>query len=138
MRELGIGLLGFGTVGAGVVAGLRDNGDLLESRLGVRLRIRRIADLDLTSDRGVAVEPGLMTTDAEAVIRDPGTDVVVELIGGTGPARRLVELALGLGKPVVTANKALLAEHGRELFAAASRGGASMHFEGSVAPCATA
>ena len=112
MKELGIGLLGFGTVGAGVVEGLQRNGTLLAQRLGVQLVLRKIADLDLETDRGVAVDRALLTRDAEAVIRDPTVDVIIELIGGTGVAKKFVLEALKLGKPVVTANKKLLAEYG--------------------------
>ena len=132
MKELGIGLLGFGTVGAGVVEGLQRNGTLLAQRLGVHLVLRKIADLDLETDRGVAVDRALLTRDAEAVIRDPAVDVIIELIGGTGVAKKLVLEALRLGKPVITANKKLLAEYGSEMFAAAAAGGASLHFEASV------
>lgn len=130
--EVGVGLLGFGTVGAGVVQGLQEHGDLLASRLGVRPRLERIADLDLTRDRGVWVDPSRLTTDAFAVLRDRRVQIVVELIGGTRAARRYVREALRLGKPVVTANKALLAEHGAELTALARRHGTRLYFEGSV------
>jgi len=132
MKNIGIGLLGFGTVGAGVVKGLEQNGVLIAERLGIRPVIHRIADLDLDSDRGVCVDRSLLTRDAVAVIEDPGTDVVVELIGGTGLARELVLKALDLGKPVVTANKALLAEHGREIFEKAEARGADLYFGASV------
>ncbi len=130
--ELGIGLLGFGTVGAGVVEGLQRNGDLLAQRLGVKLVLRKIADLDLETDRGVAVDRALLTRDAEAVIRDPSVDVVIELIGGTGVAKKFVLEALKLGKPVVTANKKLLAEYGSEIFSAAAATNTPIHFEASV------
>ena len=112
MKEIGIGILGFGTVGAGVVEGLQQNGDVIAERLGVSLVLRKIADLDLESDRGVRVDDGVLTTDAVGVINDPDVDVVVELIGGTGVALDFVKLALSQGKGVVTANKKLLAEHG--------------------------
>ena len=111
-KEIGVALLGFGTVGAGVVETLQKNGSLLAARLGVRPVLRGIADLDLTSDRGVSVEPGLLTTDGAALIARPDVQVVVELIGGSGVAKDFVLQALKLGKPVVTANKKLLAEHG--------------------------
>ncbi|TAN39016.1 MAG: homoserine dehydrogenase [Verrucomicrobia bacterium] len=131
-RELGIGLLGFGTVGAGVVEGLQRNGALMAERLGVKLVLHKIADLDLDRDRGVPVERALLTRDAEAVVRDPSVDVIVELIGGCGIAKKLMLQALALGKPVVTANKALLAEHGAEIFQAAATKNTSLHFEASV------
>ena len=132
MNEFGIGLLGFGTVGAGVVQGLQDNGGLIASRLGVRPVLRAIADLDVTTNRGVKVDEDLLTTDAEAVIDRPDVDVVVELIGGTSIARTFTCRALEAGKPVVTANKALLAKHGEELFALAESNSTELYFGASV------
>ena len=132
MKEVGIGLLGFGTVGAGVVEGLQRNADLLARRTGVRLVLRWIADLDLERDRGVVVDRALLTRDARAVVEDPQVNVVVELVGGTGIARELVTRALELGKPVVTANKKLLAEYGAPLFALAAKQKTELAFEASV------
>ncbi len=132
MKKIGVGLLGFGTVGAGVVEGLTRNAELITSRLGAEVALRRIGDLDITSDRGVAVDPSLLTTDASEVIRDPSVDIVVELIGGTGIARKLVLAALEAGKPVVTANKKLLAEYGKEIFALAESKGVDIYFGASV------
>jgi len=132
MRSIGIGILGFGTVGAGVVEGLQRNARVIGERLGLMPAVLRIADLDLEADRGVAVEPDTITRDAEAVVRDENVRIVVELIGGTGAAKELVMLALELGKPVVTANKALLAEHGREIFELAERRGVDLYFGASV------
>jgi homoserine dehydrogenase len=133
MKEIGIGLLGFGTVGAGVVEALQRNGDLLAERIGVKLVMRRIADIDLDRDRGVKVDRSLLTRDAAALIDDPAVDVVIELVGGTTLAREFVLRALRLGKPVVTANKALLAEHGGEIFALAASNNTGIWFEASVA-----
>jgi len=132
MKEIGIGLLGFGTVGAGVVEGLQKNGDLIADRLGIRLVLRHIADLDLETDRGVEVSRDLLTDDAAGVIADPSVDIVVELIGGSDVALDLVKQALGAGKPVVTANKALLAEHGEELFSLAEAQNVDICFGASV------
>lgn len=132
MKQVGVGLLGFGTVGAGVVDALARNGRLIAERTGIALDLRAVADLDWEHDRGVALAPSLATRDAEAVVRDPRNAVLVETIGGTGDARRLVRETLRLGKPVVTANKALLAEHGGELFEAARRGRTGLFFEASV------
>ncbi|OGV73899.1 MAG: homoserine dehydrogenase [Lentisphaerae bacterium RIFOXYA12_FULL_60_10] len=132
MKTIGVGLMGFGTVGAGVVRTLAEHAGLLESRLGARVVLRRIADLDLDTDRGVVVDRSLMTTDAKALIEDPAVDIVVELIGGTGIARDLVTRALEQGKPVVTANKALLAHHGRDLFDLAARKKVDLYFGASV------
>lgn len=98
----------------------------------MRLVIHRIADIDVESDRGVQVDPSILTRDAAAVVGDPDIDVVVELIGGTGVARDLVTQALRGGKPVVTANKALLAKHGEEIFALARGTGTDIFFGASV------
>jgi homoserine dehydrogenase len=114
------------------VEALQRNGDLLARRAGARLVLRKVADLDLDRDRGVALDRKLLTRDAEAVIADPSVDVVVELVGGLGVARKFILRALELGKPVVTANKALLAEQGDELFAAAGKHHAELCFEASV------
>lgn len=132
MKEIKIGILGFGTVGAGVVEGIINNGELIAQRTGIFPKIGKIADLDITSDRGVKVDPSMLTTDALAVIDDPEIDVIVEMIGGTKLAKEFVLRALKNGKPVVTANKALLAEAGRELFEAAVASGAGLYFEASV------
>lgn len=132
MKEVGIGLLGFGTVGAGVVEGLQRNADVLTRRTGVRLVLRWIADLDLERDRGVTVDRAILTRDARAVVEDPQVNVIIELVGGTGIARELVTRALELGKPVVTANKKLLAEYGTALFALAAKQKAELAFEASV------
>ena len=132
MKTVGIGLLGFGTVGTGVVMGLHKNQGLLENRTGLKLELRRIADIDVESDRGVSVPPGVLTRDAEAVVASPDVDIVIELIGGLNAARSLITQALQRGKPVVTANKALLAEHGAELFKLAEANRTDIFFEASV------
>lgn len=125
-------MLGFGTVGAGVVEGLQKNGQLIAARLGVRPVLRRIADIDIKRDRGVKVDRHMLTTDAASVINDPSIDVVIELIGGTRIAKDFMVMALKLCKPVVTANKALLAEHGAELFKIAGNNQTDIWFEASV------
>ena len=132
MKEINIGILGFGTVGAGVVEGVMRNGGLIAERTGILPKIGKIADLDIESDRGVNVDPSVLTTDALSVIDDPDIDVIVEMIGGTRLAKEFVLRALEKGKPVVTANKALLAEAGRELFEASAKSGAGLYFEASV------
>jgi homoserine dehydrogenase len=132
-KEIGVAVLGFGTVGAGVVETLRRNGDLLAERLGMRLALRGVADLDLTTDRGVSVEPSLLTTDGAGLVAREDVDVVVELIGGTGVAKTFVLQALKLGKTVVTANKKLLAEHGEEIHRVAEENGTEVLFEAAVA-----
>lgn len=132
MKEIGVGILGFGTVGAGVAEGLLRNRRLMAERLGVDIALRRIADLDITTDRGVAVDPDVLTTDAQGVIADPNVQIVVETIGGTGIARTFVLAALNAGKAVVTANKKLLAEYGKEIFDAAAKNGVDIYFGASV------
>jgi len=132
MKEIGIGLLGFGTVGAGVVEELQKNGAIIANRLGVKPVLRRIADVDLDRDRGLVVDRSILTKDADVVINDPSVSVIVELIGGVGIARKLMMQALKLGKPVVTANKALLAEHGAEILKQAAEKKTDVWFEASV------
>jgi len=132
MREIRVGLLGFGTIGTGVVRVFQNNARLLQDRLGVNLKLVRIADLDIVSDRGVKVDTGLLTTDASAIVEAPDIDIVIELIGGYEPARSFVLKALENKKHVVTANKALLALHGVEIFAAAERNGVEVLFEAAV------
>ena len=132
MKQIGVGILGFGTVGAGVAEGLLRNRQVMAERLGVDVALRRVADIDITTDRGVKVAPAMLTTDAMSVIRDEGVQIVVELIGGTGIAKTLVLAALNAGKPVVTANKKLLAECGDEIFDVAEKNGADIYFGASV------
>lgn len=130
--RIGIGMIGFGTVGTGVARVLLDNATLIRRRVGVPIDLVRIADLDITRDRGIALPPGLLTTEAKQVLTDPAVDVVVELIGGYDAAKRVILEAIAAGKHVVTANKALLALHGEEIFDAASRKGVELGFEASV------
>ncbi len=132
MNEISIGLIGFGTVGSGVVKILQENQDLLRARVGIPLRLKRIADLDLESDRGIQVDRSVLTTDANAILHDPEISIVIELIGGYEPARTFILEAFRNGKQVVTANKALLAEHGTEIFSAARAAGAYIDFEAAV------
>ncbi|MEJ2199640.1 MAG: homoserine dehydrogenase [Desulfuromonadaceae bacterium] len=132
MKEIKVGLLGFGTIGTGVVKVLQQNAALIEDRLGARLTLTRIADLDITTDRGVTVDPALLTTDADAVLSAPDIDLVIELIGGYEPARSFVLKAIAQGKHVVTANKALLALHGEEILTAAQQQGVDVYYEAAV------
>ncbi|MBI5197617.1 MAG: homoserine dehydrogenase [Nitrospirae bacterium] len=127
-----IGLLGLGTVGTGVVRVLQRNGDLIRRRLGAGLEIRRIARRNI--ERGVpeTVDWRLLTSDATELLRDPEIDIIVEVMGGYEPARSYLLEAMERGKQVVTANKALLAVHGEELFHAAAKHGVDLLFEGSV------
>ncbi len=130
--RIGVGIIGFGTVGTGVAKVLLDNAALIRRRVGVPVDLVRIADLDITRDRGILLPSGILTTDAKQVIHDPAVDVVIELIGGYDIAKRVILEAMAAGKQVVTANKALLALHGEEIFEAASRQGVDVGFEASV------
>ena len=132
MKEIGVGILGFGTVGAGVADGLLKHRELMASRTGVDIVLRKIADLDITTDRGIEIPAGVLTTDAPSVIADPSVQIVVETIGGTGIARKFVLDALNAKKCVVTANKKLLAEYGKEIFDTAEANGVDIYFGASV------
>jgi len=130
--SIAVGMVGFGTVGAGVAKILLDNAALIRRRVGVPVELVRIADLDTTRDRGVLLPPGVLTADLRQVLDDPSIDIVLELIGGYDAAKRLILEAVAKGKQVVTANKALLAVHGEEIFEAASRRRVDLGFEASV------
>ena len=127
-----VGLIGFGTVGTGVVKILQENADLITKRVGAPIALVRIADLDVTTDRGVSVPKGVLTTDVRDILDDPDIDIVVELIGGHEPAKQFILQALERKKCVVTANKALLADHGEDVFEAAFKAGVDLGFEASV------
>lgn len=133
MESIGIGLAGFGTVGAGVYKNLADNRALLSRRLGANLEIRRIAVRDLGKPRSVSAPDELFTTNLDELINDPGIRVVVELMGGIETPLAFVRKALEAGKIVVTGNKALLAEHGAELFALARERRIPIFYEAAVA-----
>ena len=132
MDKIKIGLIGFGTIGSGVVRILASSRKTIRQRLGAEVEIVKIADLDITTDRGVEVDSGLLTTDANEVLEHPEVDVVVELMGGYEPARTFLLKAVSCGKHVVTANKALLAKHGDELFTAVEDNCVSIGFEAAV------
>ena len=132
MKNVTIGLLGFGTVGTGVVEGILRNGELIAQRTGVFPIIGKVADLDLETDRGIKMDSSLLTTDAFSVIDDPEIDVIVELIGGVRMAKEFVLRALRNGKPVVTANKALLADCGAEIYRTAKENRVGIYYEAAV------
>ncbi len=132
-RPVTIGLVGLGTIGTGVVRVLQEHGALIDTRLGFPLRLKRIADIDLERDRGVALDGYALSRDWNEIVADPELDLVVELVGGTGVARDLVLAALAAGKSVVTANKALLALHGAEVYSTAAAHRTDIAFEASVA-----
>jgi homoserine dehydrogenase len=133
MESIAIGLLGAGNVGGGVVRILQENRESIERRLGARVLVKRVLVRDPSRERHVGIPGELLTTDAQAVLADPDVRVVVELIGGIEPARSYVIDAIRRGKHVVTANKALLGLHGKEIFGEAARCGVSVFFEASVA-----
>jgi homoserine dehydrogenase len=133
MQQVNFGMIGGGTVGSGVFYHLQNNGALLESRLGIKIGLRNIAVKAVDEPRPYPIPASLMTTNWEEVVRDPDVHVVIELVGGITLARTIILTALQQGKPVITANKALLSAHGEELFAAARRQGANIYYEASVA-----
>ncbi|MDP2645385.1 MAG: homoserine dehydrogenase [Desulfobacterales bacterium] len=135
MRKIHLGLLGYGTVGTGVVKILLENKDLIVSRVGAELVLKHVADIDVRRDRGIQLSAGVLVTDAQKVVDDPDIDIVIEMIGGTGIAKELVLRAIGKGKQLVTANKALLAIHGNSIFKAAAEKGVELAYEASVGGC---
>jgi homoserine dehydrogenase len=132
-KRVRIGVLGCGNVGAPFVALVSERAKEIEARTGVQLETTRIAVRNLSRSRDVEIDSALLTNDAAAVVADPDIDLVVEVIGGIEPARELITAALAAGKPVVTANKELLANVGVELFDAAEQAGVDLLFEAAVA-----
>lgn len=128
-----VGIIGFGTVGTGTVRILLENREILKERLGFEINLRRIADLDIVRNRGITLPVGVLSTDVDALLNDPHIDIVVELIGGIRPAKDFILKAISNRKHVVTANKALLATAGNEIFTAAVQAGVEIGFEASVA-----
>jgi len=131
-QQINVGIIGLGTVGTGALRILRENAEVIARRVGIPVEVTKVAVRDVKRDRGIAIPDGLLTTDPSRIIEDPEIDIVVELIGGYQPAKELILAAIARGKHVVTANKALLAEHGIEIHEAARRTGVSIGFEGSV------
>jgi homoserine dehydrogenase len=132
MRKINIGIIGFGNIGSGVVKILGNRKSLLAQKIETEIIIKKICDKDLAKKRDISVDKALFTVDAYEIINDPAIDIVVELIGGINPAKEFILAALKKGKHVVTANKALLAEHGNELFREAAERGKNIYFEASV------
>jgi homoserine dehydrogenase len=132
MRKINIGIIGFGNIGCGVVKILGSRKSLLAQKIETEIVIKKICDKDLNRKRDVAVNKTSLTSDAYEIINDPGIDIIVELMGGINPAKEFILAALKKGKHVVTANKALLAEHGNELFREAAERGKNIYFEASV------
>ena len=133
MQQVNLGIVGGGTVGGGVFQAIQRNGALISSRIGVGLHTAKMAVRDVTKKRAVEIPKSLLTSDWAAVVQDPRINLIVELMGGTATAREVVLSALRLGKPVVTANKALLSAHGEELFEFAQQNGTNLYYEASVA-----
>jgi homoserine dehydrogenase len=133
MGQINVAIIGGGTVGGGVYQALKRNGRLIASRLGIGLSVRNVVVRDLKKKRNVQIARKHLSTEWKPVVDDPKTDLVVELVGGVKIARQIVKRALSQGKPVVTANKALLSEHGEELFSLANQNGTNLYYEASVA-----
>ena len=134
-KQINIGLLGLGTVGTGLAKVLMTNQEILKARVGVPLHLKTIADIDLSSDRGIPLDAFDLTDDAYQIVNDPDIDIVVEMIGGEGIAKELILKAIQNGKHVVTANKALLAKHGNPIFQVAQEQGVDLAYEASVGGC---
>lgn len=133
MDEITIGMIGGGTVGSGVYHALELNRSLMESRLGLKINLRKIAVKAFDEPRPYPIPESMLTTNWREVVEDPKVQIVIELVGGTTIAREIILTALKLGKPVITANKALLSAHGEELFSAALEHNANIYYEASVA-----
>ena len=132
MKIVKVGMIGFGTIGAGVAKILTDNDGIISKRLGARVELVKVADLDITTDRGVELGADVLTTSVDDVINHPDIEVLIELIGGYDPAKKFLLQAIDHGKHIVTANKALLAKYGDEIFSAVSEKGLSIGFEASI------
>ncbi len=128
-----VGVLGCGNVGGPLIELLQRHGDDIAARTGLQLEVVAVAVRSTSRERSVTLADGVLTTDASAVVGDPSIDVIVEVIGGIEPARSLIIKALEAGKPVVTANKELLANVGAELFSTAHAAGVDLLFEAAVA-----
>ncbi len=132
MKQVNVGIIGFGTVGAGTAEILLNNREIIRKRVGLDIVLKRVADLDLETDRGVILPEGVLTNDSAGLLNDPEIDIVVELIGGLTISKKFIGTALQNHKHVVTANKALLAEYGSELYEIASRNGVNLAYEAAV------
>ena len=132
MQQVNLGMIGGGTVGSGVYHALERNSALMASRIGVKVAVRKVAVKALDEARPYVIPPTVLTTDWQSVVNDPGVDIVIELVGGITLARTMILAALKLGKPVITANKALLSAYGEELFRAAKQHGTNLYYEASV------
>lgn len=132
-KTVKIAIVGFGTIGSGVAKILLEDADYIEAKTGIRLELARVVDIDTKSKRKVALPKGLLTDNLNSVLEDKSIEIGVELVGGTKAAKDIQLKLLAEGKDVVTANKALLAEHGNELFTAAHKADKCIAFEASCA-----
>ncbi|OGX17241.1 MAG: homoserine dehydrogenase [Omnitrophica WOR_2 bacterium RBG_13_44_8b] len=132
MKKINLGIIGFGNVGQGVIKILRDKKSFLSQKIGMDINIKKICDKDISTKRKISVDKQMLTKDAKAIINDSQIDIVVELMGGIHPAKEYISDSLKKGKNIVTANKALLAQEGQELFALARDRGKNIYFEASV------
>jgi homoserine dehydrogenase len=132
LKEIGVGVIGYGTVGTGTVRLLLENAEHLRKRVGIPIRLVRVADRELSRDRGIRLPEGVLVPDGMQVVRDPAVHIVVELVGGTGAAKDFLLEAVRNGKSVVTANKALLASSGPEITREVVSAGVDIGFEASV------
>lgn len=133
MRKVKVAIIGGGTVGGGVYKAIKENGDLMASRVGCELEVNHVIVRDKKKKRAVKIPARLVSTDWEKAVTDPETDLVVELVGGIDTANTIVTTALKHKKPVITANKALLSAKGNQLFKLAKRNETQIYFEASVA-----
>ncbi len=127
-----IGLIGFGTIGSGVVETINKNLDLFENKVGKKVKLKKVVDFDITTDRGVEISSEILSTDINDILEDPEIEIVIELIGGYQPALKFILRAMENGKHVVTANKALLAKHWTEIISSAQKNHVRICFEASV------
>jgi len=132
MKKIYVGLIGFGNIGTGVVRLLDMNRGLIEDRLGASIVLKKIADIDIETPRDAAVDRSILTADAADILKDPDISIVIELVGGYQPALSFMLEAIKAKKHVVTANKALLATYGDEVFRAAEKEDVDIGFEASV------
>jgi len=132
MKKINVGLIGFGNVGTGLVKILQEKKKFLSDKIGLEIVLRKICDQDIQSKREIKIDKNLLTTDVKQLLNDPQIDIIVELIGGIHPAKEYIIQALKNGKHIVTANKALLAEMGKELFTYAKDQHKNIYFEASV------
>jgi homoserine dehydrogenase len=135
MKKINVGLLGCGTVGTGVAKILLESRKIINSRVGVPIVLKHVADIDTESDRGISFDEGVLINDAKRVVDDPDIEIIIEMIGGDGIAKDLILKAIDNNKQIVTANKALIAGHGNTIFKKASEKGVDIAFEASVGGC---